>query len=85
MRVIKKEINNMKIEFKYSQEKEFIYLNKNMKVKDILNINLGSTNYCLGEFPDGSVKGFVFTSQNEIQNIWRVGFNERQAYESYIL
>lgn len=73
----------MKISFSKG-EKELKYNKMELKVKNILSLEFGHLNYSIGEFPDGSIKGFVL-NQNEVQNMWNVNFNERQAYERYFL
>ena len=73
----------MNISFSKS-EKELKYNKRELKIKNILSVELGHLDYSIGEFPDGTIKGFVL-NRDEIQNIWSVNFNERQAYERYLL
>lgn len=73
----------MNISFSKS-EKKLQYNKKDLKIKNILSLEFEHLNYSIGEFPDGSIKGFVL-NQNEVQSIWNVNFTERQSYEGYLL
>ena len=65
-------------------EKKIKYKKRDLKIKNVLSLEFSHLGYSIGEFPDGSIKGFVL-NQNEVQNIWTVNFTERQAYEKYLL
>lgn len=66
------------------QKQRIVKLGKHtFAIKNEINVNVSISDYkyCIGEFPDGSLKGYV-VSNNEILTTWSLNDSERNIYDS---
>lgn len=51
-----------------------------IKNEIVINVSEGQYNYCIGEFPNGSIKSYT-TENNKIVHVWSLTQEERQLYD----
>lgn len=52
----------------------------NVKNEIVINVSEYQYNYCIGEFPDGSLKSYT-VENNKILNVWSLTEKERDLYD----
>lgn len=52
-----------------------------VKNEIVVNVSEGQYNYCIGEFPDGSLKSYT-VENNKIVHAWSLTQRERELYDN---